>query len=78
MSHPLVEHASESTLLLENGCVCCAMRNDLKTALKDLHSRRARGEIPRYDRHGNRVLRMKGPHMAMATTSAARPCRRPS
>ena len=50
IDHHLVEHASESTLLLENGCVCCAMRDDLKTALKALHSRRARGEIPRYER----------------------------
>ena len=50
IDHHLVEHASESTLLLENGCLCCAMREDLKTALKDLHSRRARGEIPRYER----------------------------
>ena len=50
IDHHLVEHASEGTLLLENGCLCCAMRDDLKTALKDLHSRRARGEIPRYER----------------------------
>ena len=50
IDHHLVEHASESTLLLENGCLCCAMRDDLKTALKDLHSRRARGDIPRYER----------------------------
>ena len=50
IDHHLVEHASESTLLLENGCLCCAMRDDLKTALKALHSRRARGEIPRYER----------------------------
>jgi len=50
IDHHLVEHASESTLLLENGCLCCAMRDDLKTALKDLHSRRACGEIPRYER----------------------------
>ena len=50
IDHHLVEHASESTLLLENGCLCCAMRDDLKTALKDLHSRRSRGEIPRYER----------------------------
>ena len=50
IDHHLVEHASESTLLLENGCLCCAMRDDLKTALKELHSRRARGEIPRYER----------------------------
>ena len=50
IDHHLVEHASESTLLLENGCLCCAMRDDLKTALKTLHSRRDRGEIPRYER----------------------------
>ena len=50
IDHHLVEHASESTLLLENGCLCCAMRDDLKTALKDLHSRRARGGIPCYER----------------------------
>ena len=50
IDHHLVAHASESTLLLENGCLCCAMRDDLKTALKDLHSRRSRGEIPRYER----------------------------
>ena len=50
IDHHLVEHASESTLLLENGCLCCAMRDDLEAALKDLHSRRARGEIPRYER----------------------------
>ena len=50
IDHHLVEHASESTLLLENGCLCCAMRDDLKNALKDLHSRRDRGEIPHYER----------------------------
>ena len=50
IDHHLVEHASESTLLLENGCLCCAMRDDLKAALKDLHSRRAREEVPRYER----------------------------
>ena len=50
IDHYLVEHASESTLLLENGCLCCAMRDDLKNALKTLHSRRDRGEIPRYER----------------------------
>lgn len=50
IDHHLVEHASESTLLLENGCLCCAMRDDLKSALKELHARRDRGEIPHYER----------------------------
>ena len=50
IDHHLIEHAAESTLLLENGCLCCAMRDDMKTSLKELHSRRDRGEIPRYER----------------------------
>ena len=50
IDHHLVEHATESTLLLENGCLCCAMRDDMKAALRDLYSRRERGEIPRYER----------------------------
>ena len=50
IDHHLIEHASESTLLLENGCLCCAMRDDLKSSLLDLHSRRERREIPRYER----------------------------
>ncbi len=50
IDHHLIEHATESTLLLENGCLCCAMRDDMKTSLKDLHSRRDRAEVPRYER----------------------------
>lgn len=50
LDHQLVEHAAESTLLLENGCLCCAMRDDLKSALAEMHSRRERGEIPPYER----------------------------
>ena len=50
IDHHLIEHATESTLLLENGCLCCAMRDDMKVSLQALHSRRDRGEIPRYER----------------------------
>ena len=50
IDHHLVAQATESTLLLENGCLCCTMRDDLSAALRDLHSRRDRGEIPRYKR----------------------------
>ncbi len=50
LDHHLFEEVAESTLLLENGCVCCAIRGDLQQALKDLHSRRTRGEIPPFDR----------------------------
>jgi G3E family GTPase len=45
LDHHLIEHAAESTVLLENGCLCCAVRGDLKGSLRDLLSRRDRGEI---------------------------------
>jgi len=50
LDHQLIEHAEESTLLLENGCLCCAIRDDLKTSLRNLFSRCARGEIPQFKR----------------------------
>jgi G3E family GTPase len=50
LDHQLIEHAEESTLLLENGCLCCAIRGDLKDALRTLFSRCARGEIPQFKR----------------------------
>ena len=50
LDHHLIEHASESTLLLENGCLCCAVRGDLQASLRDLLDRRERGEIPRFER----------------------------
>jgi G3E family GTPase len=50
LDHHLLGHVSESTLLLDNGCVCCAMRGDLQEALRDLFSRRERDEVPRFRR----------------------------
>ncbi len=50
LDHHLLEAVSESVALLANGCVCCAVRDDLRGALLDLHGRRERGEAPRYDR----------------------------
>ena len=45
-------------------CLCCAMRDDLKTALKDLHSRRDRGgdTVLRTHRGGDHGNRRSGPH----------------
>ena len=50
LDHHLLRHAAESTVLLNNGCVCCAIRDDLQAALRELFSRRERGEIPRFRR----------------------------
>jgi G3E family GTPase len=50
LDHQLLQAVAESTLLLENGCLCCAVRGDLKEALRGLLSRRMRGEIPFFRR----------------------------
>ena len=50
LDHHLLQNVAESTLLLENGCVCCAIRGDLQQALRDLLSKRMRGDISNFRR----------------------------
>jgi G3E family GTPase len=50
LDHFLVEKMDENTVLLENGCLCCTIRDDLKEAIIELNSKRARGEVPNYKR----------------------------
>jgi G3E family GTPase len=50
LDHHLLQGVAESTLLLENGCLCCAVRGDLQKALRDLLSRRMRGDVPHFRR----------------------------
>ena len=50
LDHLLVSSAVETTLLLDNGCVCCSLRGDLPDTLADLLRRRDAGEIPGFGR----------------------------
>ncbi|MDQ7978304.1 GTP-binding protein [Paraburkholderia sp. SARCC-3016] len=50
LDHLLLGAIDAQTVLLDNGCVCCAIRSDLKEALASLFSRRARGELPPFSR----------------------------
>jgi G3E family GTPase len=50
LDHHLLETATESTLLMDNGCLCCAIRGDVQDSLRDLFDRRERGEIPAFKR----------------------------
>jgi G3E family GTPase len=50
LDHLLVQQVDESVVLLQSGCVCCSIRDDLKSALRGLLSRRERSEIPWFDR----------------------------
>lgn len=50
LDHHLLERVNETTLLLENGCVCCTRRGELAGALRSLLEREARGKIPPVER----------------------------
>jgi len=50
IDHGLLRFAQEKVLLLENGCVCCALRGDLQQTLRDLFLARRQGEIGDFER----------------------------
>ncbi|MBM4226912.1 MAG: GTP-binding protein [Gammaproteobacteria bacterium] len=50
LDHQLVDTLDGAPVLLANGCVCCAIREDLKEAILLLETRRLAGEIPAYRR----------------------------
>jgi G3E family GTPase len=50
IDHHLLRRVDARTVLLGNGCLCCTLRGDLADELRDLLSRRTRGEIPPFRR----------------------------
>jgi G3E family GTPase len=50
LDHLLVASVDDSTVLLNNGCLCCSVRDDLIRTLRGFYVRRAAGEILTFDR----------------------------
>ena len=46
----LVEHVDDNVVLMSSGCLCCTIKSDLVDTMKDLYKRRAKQEIPDFDR----------------------------
>lgn len=46
----LLRTGGDATVLLGNGCLCCALRSDLQKTLRDILVDRARGVMPQFDR----------------------------
>lgn len=61
LDHAVLEPLDGAPVLLANGCICCAIRDDLREALWRLDERRRRGEIPAYT------------HVVIETTGVADP-----
>src|SRR5438552_13788291 len=50
IDHALLRASSDATVMLGNGCVCCAVRTDLQQSLRALFADRARGAVPSFER----------------------------
>ncbi len=50
VDHLLIETTTEDMMILEGGCVCCAIRTDLLNSLEELFYKRSRKEIIEFER----------------------------
>jgi G3E family GTPase len=50
VDHQLVEHVAEDIVLLNTGCLCCVLRNDLIETVERLLDRRAAATVPPFER----------------------------
>src|SRR5689334_2607460 len=50
LDHLLVERSSEDVVLLNSGCLCCTVRNDIVDTLTSLFVDRAKGKLPWFTR----------------------------
>jgi len=50
LDHLLVEAIDGEVAVLASGCVCCTLRSDLEETLRNLLSKRDRGEVPAFSR----------------------------
>ena len=50
IDHLLVRKISEQMVVLDSGCLCCAVLGDLVTGLRDLFRKRVTGEVPEFKR----------------------------
>src|SRR5215469_8726811 len=50
LDHFLIESRDGDVVLLDGGCLCCSVSNTLSDTLAELAGRRARGDIPSFER----------------------------
>ena len=70
LDHLLLEAADQEVVALPNGCVCCAVRQDLADTLYRLLRRRANGELPPFRRLVLETSGLAEPRPILYTLSA--------
>ena len=70
LDHLLVGALEEAPVLLASGCICCSIRGDLSRALRDLHARRQRGDVPPFGRVIVETTGLADPTPILATLTA--------
>jgi G3E family GTPase len=50
LDHLLLERIDETMVLLQSGCLCCSIRDELAVAMRELLSKRERGLVPPFRR----------------------------
>lgn len=70
LDHLMVDAVVGEAVLLGSGCVCCTIRGDIATSLRDLWSRRTRGELPLFTRVIIETTGLADPMPVMATIAA--------
>jgi G3E family GTPase len=50
LDHQLNKSSNENMIEMSSGCICCTIRGDLRTTLKDIHWRFSRGGEQQFDR----------------------------
>lgn len=50
LDHFLLRKVDENIVLLNSGCLCCSVRDDLVETLDDMQAKRASGLLPEFDR----------------------------
>src|SRR6476620_4444977 len=70
LDHLLLEVADQEIVALPNGCVCCAVRQDLADTLYRLLRQRASGELPPFQRLALETSGLAEPSPILYTLSA--------
>ena len=50
LDHLLVKSVTDNAIVLQNGCICCTIRSDVRSSFAELIDGRASGAIPGFDR----------------------------